>query len=173
MALSVGLLAVITLVLVGMYGGVSFSPGGPSGGQVVATDVTGGLQKAEPLVGFPVVIPAGLPSGWTPNSFSFTEDPGSSTQPPAARAGWLTPEGRFITLVQSSGAVTDVLTAELGAAAPATGTVQASGQDWTVTAGRRAEQAWFRTSGDVTYLITGSASIDDFRTLAAQVTTSG
>jgi roadblock/LC7 domain-containing protein len=170
MALSVGLLAVITLVLVGMYGGVSFSPGGPADGQVITADVTGGLQKAEPLVGFPVVIPASLPSNWTPNSFTFTEKPGTTGQPPAARAGWLTPEGRFVTLVQSSGAVTDVLTSELGAAAPATGTVQAGGQTWTTTTGRRSEQAWFRTVGDVTYLITGSAPADDFSTLAAQVT---
>lgn len=173
MALSVGLLAVITLVLVAMYGGVSFSPGGPSEGQVVATDVTGGLQKAEPLVGFPVVIPTALPSGWTPNSFSFTEQPGTRTQPPTVRAGWLTPEGRFITLVQSSGEVNALLPAELGDASAPRGTVRAGGQDWTVTTGRRSEQAWYRTAGDVTYLITGSASEDDFRTLSAQVPTTG
>ena len=173
MALSVGILAIITLVLVGMYGGVSFSPGGPADGQVIATDVTGGLQKAAPLVGFPVVIPAGLPDGWTPNSFSFTAAPGSAAQPAAARAGWLTPQGRFITLVQSGGAVTDVLTAELGAAAPPNGTVQVGGQQWTVTTGRRSEQAWVRTAGGVSYLITGSASADDFRALAAQIPTAG
>lgn len=152
---------------------MSFSPGGPSDGQVVATDITGGLQKAEPLVGFPLVIPNALPSGWTPNSFSYTQKPGTPTQPPTARAGWLTPEGRFITLVQSSGEVNGVLTAELGAASAPTGTVRAGGQEWTVTAGRRSEQAWYRTAGEVTYLITGSASDDDFRTLSAQVTTTG
>ena len=173
MALSAGLIAVITLVLVGMYGGVSFSPAGPTDGQVIATDVTGGLQKAQPLVGFPVVIPTGLPAGWTPNSFSFTARPGSTAQPPAARAGWLTSEGRFVTLVQSGGAVADVLTAELGAVAPPRGTVQAGGQEWTVTTGRRSEQAWVRTAADVTYLITGSASPDDFRILAAQVRAAG
>ena len=122
MALSMGLIAVVTFVLVGMYGGVSFSPGGPSDGQVVTADVAGGLEKAPPLVGFPVVIPSDLPADWTPNSFSFTEKPGSPAQPPAARAGWLTDAGRFITLIQSSGTATDVLIAEIGAAGPPKGT---------------------------------------------------
>ncbi len=166
MALSMGLIAVVTFVLVGMYGGVSFSPGGPSDGQVVTADVAGGLEKAPPLVGFPVVIPSDLPADWTPNSFSFTEKPGSPAQPPAARAGWLTDAGRFITLVQSSGTATDVLIAEIGAAGPPKGTETVSGAEWTVTTGRRTEQAWFRTVDGITYLITGSASPEDFRVLA-------
>jgi len=169
MALSLGLLAVIALVLVGMYGGVSFSPGGPSDGQTPSADITGGVQRAAPLVGFPVILPATVPAGWTPNSFSFTEQPGTAAAPPAVRVGWLTDSGRFITVVQSGGATTDVLTAELGAVAPPTGTEQVGGVEWTVTAGRRDELAWVRTSGDVTYVITGTASADDFRTLAEAV----
>ena len=171
MAISLGLLAVIALVLVGMYGGVSFSPGGPSDGQTITADVAGGLQRAAPLVGFPVLVPAAVPAGWTANSFSFTERPGTAVAPPAVRAGWLTESGRFITVVQSGGPTADVLTAELGGAAPPTGTEQVDGADWTVTAGRRDEQAWVRTSGDVTFVITGTASADDFRTLAQAVAT--
>ena len=102
------LLAVVALVLVGMYGGVSFSPGRPTDGQTQTADITGGLQRAEPLVGFDVVIPGDLPADWTPSSFSFTEQPGTAAAPPAVRGGWLTEEGRFITLIQSSGAVADV-----------------------------------------------------------------
>ena len=43
------------------------------------------------------------------------------------RAGWLTDQGRFITLVQSSGAAADVLVAEFGAAGPPTGTEPVGG----------------------------------------------
>jgi len=167
------LLAVVALVLVGMYGGVSFSPGQPTDGQTQTADITGGLQRAEPLVGFDVVIPADLPADWTPSSFSFTEQPGTEAAPPAARAGWLTEEGRFITLIQSSGAVADVQRAELGSANPETATEQAGGATWSVTAGRRAEVAWIRTAGDVVYLITGTASPDDFRTLAGAAGAAG
>ena len=182
MALSLGLVAVVALILVGMYGGISFSPGQATDGQTPTADVTGGFQRAEPLVGFTVVIPPGLPADWHPNSFSFTdpatgEGPGATTGgPPAVRGGWLTPESRFIMLVESSGSVPKVLEAELGGTGTrtATGTVQVGGAqspaaEWTVTTGRRGEAAWFRTVDGVTYLITGSAPAADFRAVARAV----
>jgi len=167
MAISMGLIAVVALVLYGMYGGVTFSPGGASEGVTPTADVTGGLNRAAPLVGFPVVVPAELPASWNPNSFSFVDKTASSTSEPAVvRAGWLTDEGRFISLAQSDGDVADLLVAELGQAAPPTGTEQVGGVEWTTTTGRRGEAAWVRTVGDVTYLITGSASPGAFQTLA-------
>jgi hypothetical protein len=168
--ISMVLLAVVALVLVGMYGGVSFSPGRATDGQTPTADITGGLQRAAPLMGFPVVIPAGLPGTWTPSSFSFTDQTAATTaQPPAVRAGWLTDQGRFITVIQSDGVVADILAAELGTVAPPTGTEQVGAAEWTVTSGRRSEAAWLRTVGDVTFLITGTASPEDFRTLAVAV----
>jgi hypothetical protein len=61
-----------------------------------------------------------------------------------------------------------VLDAELGGSGTRTaaGTEQVGGTEWTVTRGRRGEAAWFRTDGRVTFLITGTATADDFRTLA-------
>ncbi len=172
MAISMGLIAVVALLLYGMYGGVSFSPGQAIDGPAPTADVTGGLTRAAPLVGFPVVIPAGLPAGWNPNSFSFVDKSAASTTAPAVvRAGWLTTEGRFISLAQSDGAVADLLDSELGAVAPPNGTTMAGGVEWTTTTGRRQEAAWVRTVGDVTFLITGSASPDDFQTLAAAAAT--
>ncbi len=163
-------LAVVALVLVGMYGGVSFSPGQATDGQAPTADVTGGLQRAAPLMGFPVVIPGDLPTTWNPSSFSFTDKASATAdKPPAVRAGWLTEQGRFITVVQSDGVVADVLAAELGTVAPPTGTEQVGPAEWTVTSGRREEAAWLRTDGDVTFLITGTASPEDFRTLALAV----
>lgn len=173
-AISMVLLAVVALVLVGMYGGVSFSPGQATDGQAPTADVSGGLQRAAPLMGFPVVIPTDLPAGWNPSSFSFTDKATATTdQPPAVRAGWLTPQGRFITVVQSDGVVADILAAELGNVTPPSGTEQVGSAEWTVIAGRREEVAWLRTVGDVTFLITGTASPDDFRALAVAVDPAG
>ncbi len=59
-----------------------------------------------------------------------------------------------------------MLGSELGAVPQPTGTTLAGGVEWTTTTGRRQEAAWVRTDGDVTFLITGSASPDDFQTLA-------
>ncbi len=164
--MAVGALAVIVFGLMFFYGQASFTPAGPSDGTAPTADVDGGLTRAAPLVGFPVVIPAGLPDGWHPNSFTFTAAPGSADQPPAVRAGWLSDQGRFITLVQSSGQLPQVQSAELGTVGSATGTEVVDGATWTVVPGRRSEVAWVRPVGDVTYLITGSATPDDFRALA-------
>ena len=88
MVLSMGLLAVVALVLFGMYGGVSFSPGRATEGQAPTADVTGGLNGRPRWSGFPVVIPDGLPATWNPSSFSFTDKSAATTQqPPAVRAG--------------------------------------------------------------------------------------
>jgi hypothetical protein len=172
MAISMGLIAAVALVLYGMYGGVSFSPGQASDGPAPTADVTGGLNRAAPLVGFPVVIPAGLPAGWNPNSFTFVDKTAASTnQPAVVRTGWLTDEGRFISLVQSDGPAAGVLGSELGAVPKPTGTTLAGGVEWTTTTGRRQEVAWVRTEGDVTFLITGSASPDDFAALATAAAT--
>lgn len=167
MAIAAAVLGLIAFGLMFLYGNASFAPAGPSDGQAPTADVDGGLTRAAPLVGFPVVIPTGVPDDWHPNSFSFTAAPGSTEAPAAVRAGWLTEQGRFLTAVQSSGALEDVQQAELGDVGPATGKVDVGGVTWTEVPGRRSEVAWVRTAGDVTYLITGSASPEDFQKLAA------
>ncbi len=169
MAVAAAVLGLIAFGLMFLYGNASFAPAGPSDGQAPTADVDGGLTRAAPLVGFPVLIPAGLPDGWHPNSFSFTAAPGTKDAPPAVRAGWLTEQGRFVTVVQSNGRLEDVQQAELGEVTTATGQVDVDGVTWTEVPGRRTEAAWVRTAGDVSYLITGSASPDDFRKLAAAV----
>ena len=86
MAISMGLIAVVALVLYGMYGGVSFSPGRASDGSGADRRRHRRLNRAAPLVGFPVVIPGGLPDGWNPNSFSFVEKT-AAARPSRRRCG--------------------------------------------------------------------------------------
>ena len=87
MTVALVVLAVCAFGVMFFYGQASFSPGGPGDGQAPSADVTGGLVRAAPLVGFPVVIPKDLPAEWHPNSFTFTAAPGSDEQPAAVRAG--------------------------------------------------------------------------------------
>lgn len=169
MAIAAAVLGLIAFGLMFMYGNASFAPAGPSDGQTPIADVDGGLTRAAPLVGFPVVIPKDVPDDWHANSFSFTAAPGTTDAPAAVRAGWLTEQGRFITVVQSSGQVDQVQQAELGTTGRATGQVDVDGVTWTEVPGRRNEVAWVRTGGGVTDLITGSASVEDFRKLATAV----
>lgn len=169
MAVAAAVLGLIAFGLMFMYGNASFAPAGPSDGQAPTADVDGGLTRAAPFVGFPVVIPKGLPDDWHPNSFSFTAAPGTTDAPAAVRAGWLTEQGRFVTVVQSGGKLEEVQKAELGDVGAATGHADVDGVTWTQVPGRRTEVAWVRTDGDVTYLITGSASAQDFQKLATAV----
>ncbi len=87
------------------------------------------------------------------------------------RGGWITPDSRFVTLIESHGDLPVVLDAELGAVPDPTGTVQAGGADWSVTTGRRTESAWYREVDGVVYLITGDADPAAFQSVAASIAT--
>ena len=165
-----GVIVVLALLFSVLNGGFSFSPGRASGGSAQTADVQGGFATAGRITGFPVAVPKGVPTDWHGSSFSVTEAPGTADAPPTARGGWLTETGAYITLIESSGAPAAVLTAEIGANATQTsGSVTAGGAQWATGPGVRQEVAWSRVAAGVTYVITGSATPDDFQKLAAAV----
>lgn len=175
MALSMGLIAVVVLVFVGIYGGFSFSPGRPTDDAPAPTaDAVREFREAPRVLPFTPLVPEGLPADWHANSAATTNpDTADTAIPLSVRGGWLTPSGRFVALVASNAPAPALLNAEFGQAVPDSGTVHAGGADWTVTTGVRNEAAWIRTvssgSAEVVYLITGSADEDAFRTLAASI----
>ena len=171
MAITMGAIVIAVLVALGIYGGFSFSPGRPSEGPAPTADIIGGFQGVGAQMGFPVVVPQGLPTGWKATSFVAPDKPGLRS---AARGGWLTPSGAFITLIEAPGPREQVQKAELGQADPPTGEVDAGGSSWAVVPGRRTEVGWIRPTGDGGFLlITGNASGADFRVLAGAVAASG
>lgn len=170
MGISMGVIVALALVFSLLNGGFSFSPGKASGGNSQTADVQSGFATAGRVTDFAVVVPKGLPAAWHASSFSLTPAPGTSAAPPTARGGWLTATGDYIALIESSGTSAAVLTAELGGdAIVTTGSVTAGGAQWATGPGVRQEIAWSRTAAGVTYLITGNASPDDFRQLAAAI----
>lgn len=179
MALSMGLIAVVVLVFVGIYGGFSFSPGRPTDdGPAPTADAVQEFREAPRVLPFTPAVPQGVPADWHANSAATTNPAtADTTRPLSVRGGWLIPSGRFIGLIASNATAPALLSAEFGQAAPDSGTVQAGGADWTVTTGVRDEVAWIRsvTTGptEIVYLITGSADEDAFRALAASISGSG
>lgn len=171
MALSMGLLVVVVLLFVGINGGFTFSPGTPTDtGPVPSADATGQFAKASRLLPFSPIVPQGIPDDWHPNSAAQTDPDGTPAGTPlTVRAGWLIPDGKFIGLIASNAEPSALLASEFGTAGADTGTVDIDGATWTTTTGIRTEAAWFRTTGGVTYLITGSAEESAFRTLAGAV----
>ncbi|WP_157970697.1 DUF4245 domain-containing protein [Nakamurella deserti] len=165
---AVAVLAVALVVVLGLMGNIGFG-NDTDDGQTPTADVVGGFQRSAAALQLPLAVPRGLPAEWQPNSF-YQTDP-ATTGGTASRigGGWLTAEGRFVTLIQST-ATPDVLAAEVfGGGRTSTAVVQAGGTEWSSYPGAREEVAWVRTAGPVTLLITGSASEADFRILADSI----
>lgn len=176
-------MAVVLIVvgLIALYGSnVSFAPGGQAAeGPAPTADVVGGFSHARATMDFPITVPEGVPDAWHPNSLSVS-DPDVSNDGiaqvgtlKAVRGGWITPQDTYIQLVEAAGDIPQVLANEFGQARGISGTVEAGGAEWSVTGGVRSEVAWIRTvptaAGVTTLLISGNATEDDFRALAAAV----
>jgi hypothetical protein len=88
------------------------------------------------------------------------------------RTGFLTPQGRFVRLVQSDAPEEALVAAVAGEVPVARGTVEAGGQRWVVYGEDGAEPLWVAEAPvpgaePVRLLVTGSGSEADFAALAA------
>ncbi len=166
MAVAVGVLVVGLLIIIGAMGGYSFKFGAPTDGVAPSADVIGGFGRAGETLGIEVVVPQGLPEAWQPNSFSLNNPAVGAAGAPVVRGGWLTPDGTFITLLESSAPGPVLVAQEVGQGLDSRGQVEAAGSTWDIYPGERSEPVWVRTSAGVTLLITGSAPTAAFETLA-------
>lgn len=174
MVVALGVLVLAVAVIGGVTRGCSFSPGGPSvdptGLPVV--DAPAELRALAPAVPFPLRVPA-VPPGWRSNSVAQDRlDPADPAAGRAVRAGYLTPEGRYLRLVQSDGTEEALLTSEVGATVvPAQGTTTVGGTTFVVYGAADEEPIWIGELDGVRVLITGSAGEPDFQALAGAVLT--
>lgn len=171
MLLSMLALAALVLGALLLTGAVSFDPGGPDVDRAAAParDAHAELASAAARVPFSLRDPT-VPASWHCNSAATVPIGSGSTASVAVEVGWITPSDGYLRLAQSGGSVPDLVARESGrddGAVHATGTVTVGGQTWQVYPGRRAEQAWVGNLGGTHVLITGSASGQQFRTLAA------
>ena len=159
----------VMLLIVGVSRSCSFAPLGPtvdpSSGPVV--DAPARLTEAARFGTFPLRVPD---IGWRANSTDRGPVAGGGN---AVRVGYVTPTGRYLSLVQSDATEENLLLSEAGGQVPpGRGTDPAAGLSWVTYRAEGGEPfriAAARTPGSpkpVELLVTGSGSDDEFRTLA-------
>ena len=179
---SIAPLVLACVVLAGLLGMCSFAPTGPGAGPVPDYDAPAALRADAQALKIPIRLPE-LPEGWRANSGSRDGIDGGRTDPVTGQAvravsstvGFLTPDGRYLSLTQSN-ADEDKLIASLGADLVPTGTQNVDGVTWVVYEGgdrdgRPAEPVWTAQvrgpSGPAQIALAGAAGTDQYRTLAA------
>lgn len=162
---AVAILVISLVVVLGLMGTIGFG-NDTDGGETPTADVVGGFQNSAAALKLPLLVPRGLPADWTPNSFGQTDPLTAGGTRTVVRGGWLTSDGRFVGLVQSTDPADLLVANEIGTGLTSNAVVTAGGADWNVYPGLRAEVAWVRTVGPISVMINGSAGDADFRTLA-------
>ncbi|MDT7649050.1 MAG: hypothetical protein QOI36_456 [Pseudonocardiales bacterium] len=175
MLAALGVLVLVVLAAGGVSRSCSFAPTGPTvdSSRLPVVDAPAELRRLAPLVPLPVRIPA-VPPDWRANSVDQDLVAGGGR---AVRTGYVTPEGRYLRLLQSDASEPALLAVEVGREpVPGRGPADVDGQQWVVyggqgTTGARDEPIWIAEVATpngplVRMLITGSGTDDDFRTLA-------
>jgi hypothetical protein len=180
MVVALGILAVIILVIAGTTGSCSFSPGGPTvdDSRLPVVDAPAELAAIARTTPFPVRVPA-VPAGWRSNGVDQDRVPVPNGAPDAAnrsvRVGYLTPQDRYLRLVQTDAAEDALLATEAGKQpALGAGAKDVSGLHWVVYTRDGGEPIWIAAVPGATptrALITGSGTDDDFTALAAALAT--
>ncbi|MFC5950083.1 DUF4245 domain-containing protein [Pseudonocardia lutea] len=160
----------VLLVIVLVGGGVrscSFAPGGPTidPGAAPTVDVPARLAEFARVSEFPLRIPA-VPQGWRSNSTDRSPVEGGGT---AVRVGYLTPDGRYLRLVQSDGAEEALVATEAGGPLAGTGVTDAGGLRWVTYQAEGGEPFRVAPAPDdpqVRWLVTGSGTDAEFAALA-------
>ena len=172
-------LVLACIVLAGVLGMCSLAPRGPQTGPAPTFDAGDFLRSEARELKIPLRLPQ-LPEGWQANSGRRAGIEAGRTDPAirqavravSATAGFLTPTGSYLALVQSD-ADEEKLTATFGSGLRPTGTVDVDGVTLVVyTGGERGEPVWTtRLPGPAQVAITGAGSPEQFRTLAAATQT--
>jgi hypothetical protein len=183
---SIAPLIVACIVLAGVLGMCSFQASGPAEGPVPTYDAPGALQADADALKIPIRVPQ-LPEGWQPNSGSRNGIDGGRTDPTSGESlravsstvGFLAPSGMYVSLTQSN-ADEDKLVASMRPDMRPTGAEDVDGVTWVVyeggdQEGRPAEPLWTTRlngpTGPAQVALTGAATTDEFRTLAAATQT--
>jgi hypothetical protein len=156
-------LVVICLVIVGW---TAFRQSGDQ--RVQTVDPSSTIQLAAARASYPVPAPAGLPDDYLVTSARTDAGKAEEGDPVTLEIGYLTPTEEFAGFVVSddpgAGAIDDVV-----ADAEEQGDVEIGGQTWQQLTTGRGETAFVREADGILVAVTGSASDEELRTVAAAV----
>ena len=135
---------------------------------VRTVDPTSTVRLAAERAGYEVQVPADLPEDY--RTTSARTDAGNALEgaPVTLELGYLTPSGEFAGFTVSDDAGAGPVRAVLGGATDE-GTVDVDGEPWTRLTTERGETALTREDGEVVLVVTGSATDDELREIAAAV----
>jgi len=128
-----------------------------------------GTQLAAARASFPLLVPQGLPDDW--RATSIATDAGNATEegdPVTLSIGYVTPSEEYAGFVIGDEPRAEDLARVLDGRSGDT-PVEIDGRQWTRTTTERGETAYLLDTGDATVAVTGSATDDELRTLAASI----
>jgi Protein of unknown function (DUF4245) len=136
--------------------------------RVQTVDPSSTIQLAAARASYPVLAPSGLPDDYLVTSARTDAGKAEEGDPVTLEIGYVTPTEEFAGFVVSddpgAGAVVDVV-----ADGEEDGEVRIGGQTWQRLTTGRSETAFVREEDGVTVAVTGSASDDELREVAAAV----
>ena len=144
---------------------VLMNPAPKSDGYRPNINVSAIAQNAADVAGF---TPVAVNIGDTFRANYARWESGAGTGVPAWEVGYLTPKEEFIGLVQTRQANPTWLLQQTKSA-PVTGTRNAGGRDWELRDAGKGEKSMVLTERGTTVILSGSASLEEFSTLAAAV----
>jgi hypothetical protein len=156
-------LVVICLLIVGWQ---AFRQSGDE--QIRTVDPSSTVRATANRASYPLVVPTGLAAGYRTTSVHTNSGSAGQGDPVTLQIGYLTPKGEYAGFVESDDPRADALTAVLDGAREK-GSVQLAGGTWTRETTGRGETALVQRSGDVTVVVTGSASDRELETVAGAV----
>ncbi len=174
---SIAPLVAACIILAGVVGMCSFSPGGVNRGTVPSYNAASALRADALTLGFPVRLPK-LPEGWQANSGGRGGIPEGRIDPTTRQrlhavtstVGFISPKGMYVSLTQSN-ADEDKLVGSIHPSMYPSGTVDVDGTRWITYQGDGTEPVWTARlnspAGPAQVAVTGAGSADEFRTLAA------
>lgn len=144
-------------------------PSGPNRTAVKTVDTARQVTAARQVASYAVLAPRGLPAGWHATSVRVDYAPTAGGSSATLRLGYVTPEQHFAGLAEGDAA--GFVATELGKGAQPLPAADVSGEPWQQWRTAADELALSRTTGRRSVVVTGSATLEELRALAAALAT--